>query len=76
MMRFFYVNAEDAICVTWGDKVLSYCERLMLASRRAKKRVFVLKRMRLRSDVAVWQQLVSSPSGKAMFFAHPLRSKA
>ena len=27
MMRFFYVNAEDAICVTWGDKVLSYCER-------------------------------------------------
>ena len=28
-MRFFYVNAEDAICVTWGDKVLSYCERLI-----------------------------------------------
>ena len=58
-MRFFYVNAEDAICVTWGDKVLSYCERLMLASRRAKKRVFVLKRMRLRSDVAVGQHLVA-----------------
>ena len=38
-------------------KVLSHSERLILASRRAKKRVSALKQMRLRSDVAVGQHL-------------------
>ena len=41
----------------WQYDVLSHCERLMLASRRAKKRVDTLKRMRLRSDVAVGQHI-------------------
>ena len=48
--------------------LLPRCERLMLAPRRAKKRVSALGCMRLRSDVAAWQQLVSSPSGKAKNF--------
>ena len=38
-------------------KVLHRCERLMLASRRAKKRVSALDYMRLRSDVATIQHL-------------------
>ena len=51
--------------------LLPRCERLMLAPRRAKKRVSALGCMRLRSDVAAWQQLVSSPSGKAKNFFPP-----
>ena len=45
--------------------LLPHRERLMLAPRRAKKRVSALGCMRLRSDVAAWQQLGSNPSGKA-----------
>ena len=49
-------SRREALCSV-SVKVLPYCERLMLASRRAKKRVSALKRMRLRSDVAVGQHL-------------------
>ena len=49
-------SRREALCSV-SVKVLPYCERLMLASRRAKKRVSALKHMRLRSDVAVGQHL-------------------
>ena len=49
-------SRREALCSV-SVKVLPYCERLMLASRRAKKRASALKRMRLRSDVAVGQHL-------------------
>ena len=39
-------------------ELLPRCERLMLASRRAMMLLSAFKSVRLRSDVATWQQLV------------------
>ena len=53
------VAAKVVNVVCGVAELLPRCERLMLASRRAKKRVSALDCKRLRSDVATCQQLVS-----------------
>ncbi len=57
--KFVAKNAEDVVYGEWLGEALFRCERLMLASRRAKKRVSAFECMRLRSDVATIQHLAA-----------------